>query len=113
MLEFEETNVPKMNVEVTAPSGFVVVPIEQYNKLLREAAQPPESHIKVRTTNWNGGETIEAEVDVDWLLEAAQRIMRQRYSAEELERYIDMKPDDVYNPSLVIAKRRPQEPEER
>lgn len=112
MLEFEDeqVNVPKMNVEVSAPSGFVVVPIDTYNELLQKAAQPTESHIKVRKTNWNGGETIEAEIDVEWLLAVAQEIMRQRYSDEELEQYVIMGPDDVYNPALVIAKRKPAEP---
>lgn len=115
MLEFEEASVPKMNVEVSAPNGFVVVPVDTYNELLRKAAQPTETHIKVSMTNWNNRETIEAEVDVEWLLAAAIEIAKQRYSDEELEQYSFMRPDDVYNPSLNIAKRKPaaQEPEER
>jgi len=104
MLEFEDTNVP-IKAEVTAPTGFVVVPIEEYNKLLLAAAN--SKPVKIRKSVWGEREEIEALVDVDWLRALAVDLMKQRYSDEELAQYDIVAPDDVYNPTVTIAKRKP------
>ena len=115
MLEFEETNAEReqapMKAEVNAPAGFVVIPLEQYNELLI-AAEASYMPVKVSKESWNGGATIVADVDKDWLFTTARELLKQRYSPEELEHYDLVPPDDIYNPSVTIAKRRPTEPVE-
>lgn len=114
MLEFEETNAGReqapMKAEVNAPAGFVVIPLEQYNELLI-AAEASYIPVKVSKETWNGGATIIAEVDKDWLCTVARELLKQRYSPEELAQYDMVSPDDVYSSSITIAKRRPQEPD--
>lgn len=108
MLEFEDEKVP-MKVDVIAPAGFVVIPVEQYNELLIAANAAP---IKVRKSVWDGHDEIDAVVDSEWVRTVALNLMQQRYSEDELGQYDLVPHDDIYNPTITIAKSKPQAPVE-
>lgn len=111
MLSFEEENKPnqmKMTAEVVVPTGFVVLPIDQYDQLLLDATSRPVIKVELSAFTKNA---IEVVIDRDWLYEAAMSIMRRRYTPEELAQFDIIPVDDVYVGDVKIAKRKPVEPD--
>jgi len=113
MLEFEETEREQapMKAEVNAPAGFVVIPLEQYNELLL-AAEGQHIPVKVQKTTWNGGNTIEAVIDSEWLHAVGEGLAMAKYGTEAMSDYNIVDPDSIYISSVTIAVRKPTPPSE-
>lgn len=113
MLEFEENNQP-IEAHVTAPAGFVVIPLEQYNDLLM-AAEPSYIPVSVGRPTWpTNSQELEARINPDWLCTTVREMIKYKYGAAVLDEYELKTPDDIYIPTITIAVRKQalQEPEE-
>lgn len=105
MLEFEDNAQMRANVE--APTGFVVLPIEQYNELLQAANKPPMFTVAEKT--WITDGAIEIELDTRAIYKQAMEMLLKTYTPEELAKYDIVPLDKMYFNSPTIAKLTKQE----
>lgn len=106
MLEFEDTPPTRMSIEV--PTGFVIMPIEDYNKLIA-ASMAAAQAIKVQRSIFSES-TIDIVIDRDWLHEFAFKLLIEKYGPDAIDNYKVVPVDDLYVGNITYATRDHKEP---
>ena len=101
MLEFDDT---KRGVLKPADDGYVVLPISDYNELLRRA-DAAYNAITLSRREYTNSKPIEATVDKHWLYRLAMEKLLDLYSPNDLEGYeLTRRPDDLIVFDFTLAK---------
>lgn len=108
MLEFAE-NCDNAKVDMDkvergrVGDGYVVLPIGEYNELVRRADAAGNA-IKLSRRDYVSTRPIEVEIDKQWLYKLARAKLFEQYSAEELSKYnIAPSADDLIVLDVAIA----------
>ena len=109
MLEFEDVNVPEAphvpRGELKPGNlGYVVLPVSEYNELLRRA-DAAFNAIKLCRREYRVDKPIEAEIDKHWLYELIMHKLHMQYGHEIYNTHTVMSdPDDMVLLDVSVAK---------
>ena len=88
-------------------SGYVILPADKYNELLRKA-DAAFNAISLRRRDYHSDKPIEAEIDRHWLYELLMSKLEQQYGKEIRDTYTALNaPDDMYVMDITIARMKP------
>ena len=94
MLTFEESNV--------STKGYVVLPIEEYNKLL--LAADFERHFSITRLKYVTPNLFELDVNRKWLYDVAVKKLKESNTPEQLEDLDILSFDEFYVSTPTIAR---------
>lgn len=107
MLEFEETNDREEPRGVLKPAtgGYVMLPIDEYNNMLR-IADAASNAITLSRRDYHKTKPIEATIDKHWLYRLLMDKLHEQYSLRDLAGYeMTRCADDLLVLDITLAKR--------
>lgn len=119
MLRFEETNgtqAPAAPTAATLPflagDGYVVLPINDYNELLRRA-DAAYNAVRISRISYMDTKPIEASIDKYWLYDLLMCKLSDTYTEQDLADYAyKQSAEELYVPDITLAERLPVPTEE-
>lgn len=106
MLEFEETKEAKdsHNEVRSVTNGYVMLPIDEYNNLLR-IADAASNAVTLSRRDYHKTKPIEATIDKHWLYRLLMDKLHEQYSLRDLAGYeMTRSADDLLVLDITLAK---------
>ena len=93
----------------SSDSGYVILPVDKYNELLRRADAALNA-ITLCRRDYHSDKPIEAEIDRHWLYALLMSKLEQQYGKEIYKTHAVVdKADDMYVMDITIARLKPSD----